>query len=102
MKIKELAFVTSAAVILIGTICAAALYWYPIHWKSVVGLESVSNGKIWRRLSWRAQLYLQKTKGGIPELSWSELWELSRPGNGFSWAEGRSMEGSLSYRSTTL
>jgi alcohol dehydrogenase (cytochrome c) len=99
MKIKELAFVASAAVILIGTICAAALYWHPIHWKSVVGLESVSNENIWRAFSWRAQLYLQKAKGGIPELSWSELWELSRPANGFSWAEGRSMEGSLSYSS---
>jgi len=48
MKIKKLAFVTSAFVILIGTIGAAALYWYPNYWKSVVGLDSLSNEKIWQ------------------------------------------------------
>jgi alcohol dehydrogenase (cytochrome c) len=95
MKIKELAFVISAAVILIGTICTAALYWYPIHWKSFVGLESVSNEKIWNSFSWRAQLYLKKAQGGVPEVSWIELWELTRPGSGFLWAEGISMEASL-------
>jgi alcohol dehydrogenase (cytochrome c) len=100
MKIKKLAFMTSAAVILIGTICAAALYWHPINWKSAVGLESVSNEKIWQSFSLRARLCVQKAKGGLPELSWTELWELMRPESGVHWIEGRSVEGSLVYSST--
>ncbi len=100
MKIKKLTFVTSAAVILIGTIGAAALYWHPIHWQSAVGLESVSNEKIWRSFSLRARLCLQKAMGGVPELSWTELWALMRPESGVHWAEGRSVEGSLVYSST--
>lgn len=100
MKIKKLAFVTSAFVILIGTICAAALYWYPIYWKSVVGLDSLSNEKIWKSFSWRARLCLQKAEGGVPDLSWTELWELMRPASGVHWIEGRSLKGSLVYSAT--
>jgi alcohol dehydrogenase (cytochrome c) len=99
MNIKKLAFVTSAAVILIGTICAGALYWHPIHWKSLVGLESVSNEKIWESFSWRSRLYLKKARGGVPEISWTELWELTRPGSGFNWSEGRSIESALHFSS---
>jgi alcohol dehydrogenase (cytochrome c) len=95
MTIKKLAFVISAAVILIGTICSVALYWHPIHWKSVVGLESVSKEKIWNSFLWRARLYLKKAQGGVPKISWTELWELTHPGSGFLWGEGMSMEAAL-------
>ena len=34
-------------------------------------------------VSCRARLYLQKARGEIPELSWSELWRIALPGTGF-------------------
>jgi len=100
MKIKKLAFVISGAVILIGTISAAALYWHLDYWKSVVGRESASNEEIWNAVSCRARLYLQKAQGEIPELSWTELWKLTRPGIGFHCVEGRSLEAGLQYSSS--
>ena len=33
---------------------------------------------IWQKVSWRAHLYARKAKGDIPELSWSELWQMTR------------------------
>src|SRR6202045_376146 len=89
MRIKKLAFVISAAVLLVSTIGAAALYWYLGHWKSVTG----------NAVSCRARLYLQKAQGGAPELSWSELWELTFPGRGFHCTEGTSLEASIQYSS---
>ena len=29
----------------------------------------------WHAVSWRAQLYLRKASGNLPDLSWVELWE---------------------------
>jgi alcohol dehydrogenase (cytochrome c) len=75
-------FAVLAAVIAIVTICATALYWSVDSWKSVIGLESAPKEKIWAALSCRAGLSLQKAKGQIPEVSWTELWELMLPGRG--------------------
>lgn len=99
MKIFKFTLATSAALFLIGSICAAALYWHPNYWKSVAGLESISDQKMWHAFLWRAQLYLQKVKGGVPELSWSELWQLTRPESEFQWREGRSLESGLHFSS---
>jgi alcohol dehydrogenase (cytochrome c) len=96
MKIKS--FVISGVVILFGTICAAGFYLRQGHWKTVAGLESASNLRIWDAVSCRAQLYLRKLQGGIPELSWTELWALTvHPELGFHCTEGRSMEAELRY-----
>ena len=89
MRIKKLPFVISAGVLLMSTIGAAALYWHLGHWKSVTG----------NAVSCRARLYLQKAQGGAPELSWSELWELTFPGRGFHCTEGTSLEASIQYSS---
>src|SRR5215469_13179252 len=97
MGVKKLALATSASVILVGMICAAALYWDLDYWKSVAHLETASNEKIWNGVSCRGWLYLQKARGRVPELSWSELWELTRPGKGFHCAIGSSLEASLQY-----
>ena len=96
MEIKKRAFVISGAIIA-GTICAAAVYSHADYWKSIAGLESASNEAIWNAVSCRAHLYLQKANGGIPELSWTELWGLTRPGRGFHCIEGRSLEASVQY-----
>jgi alcohol dehydrogenase (cytochrome c) len=96
---KKVAFGISAAVILIGTICAVALYWRLDYWKSVVNLEGVSNEKIWNAVSCRGRLYLQKVQGGVPELSWTELWGMARLRTGFYCADGHSLEATLQYSS---
>ena len=87
MRIKKLPFVISAGVLLMSTIGAAALYWHLGHWKSVQE----------NAVSCRARLYLQKAQGGGPEVSWSELWELTLPGRGFHCTEGTSLEASIQY-----
>ena len=84
MRIKSLPFVISASVLLI---VAAALYWQLGHRTSAAG----------NAVSCRARLYLQKAQGGVPELSWSELWELTFPGRGFHCTEGISLEASIQY-----
>src|SRR5215472_15372987 len=97
MEAKKRRFVISGAIILVGTICAAALHWHLDSWKLAAGLNSASNEEIWTAVSCRAQLYLQKAHGEIPELSWSELWGITRPGRGFHCIEGRSLEVSIQY-----
>jgi alcohol dehydrogenase (cytochrome c) len=87
MRIKKLPFVISAGVLLMSTIGAAALYWHLGHWKSIPV----------NAVSCRARLYLQKAQGGVPELSWTELWELTLPGRGFHCTEGTSLEASIQY-----
>src|SRR5215471_9759178 len=87
MRIKKLPFVISAGALLI-TIGAAALYWHLDVWKSAAG----------NAVSCRARLYLQKARGEVPELSWSELWQLTLPGRGFHCLEGgTSLEASIQY-----
>jgi alcohol dehydrogenase (cytochrome c) len=34
-------------------------------------------------ISWRAQLYARKAQGGVPDLSWSDLWHMTTQGGGF-------------------
>jgi alcohol dehydrogenase (cytochrome c) len=99
MRIKKLAFLILASVIVIGTIGAAALYSHLGHWKSVLGLEAMSTEKTWTAVSCRAQLYLQKAQGGVPELSWTELWELTLHRSWFQCAKGSSLAASLQYSS---
>lgn len=94
---KKIVFGTLASVVLIGGICAGSSYWRPDHWKSFANLKGVSNERIWRAISCRARLYVQKAQGGIPELSWGELWGLTRPENGFHCVAGRSLEASLQF-----
>src|SRR6267154_2262268 len=90
MRIKKLPFVISAGVLLMSTIGAAALYWHLGHRKSFAE----------NAVSCRARLYLQKAQGGVPEVSWSELWELTLPGRGFHCRyEGTSLEASMQYSS---
>jgi alcohol dehydrogenase (cytochrome c) len=97
MKVKKRSFLISGAIILVCMICAAALYWYEVYWNSAAGLESGSSERIWHAASCRAQLYLQKAQGEIPDLSWTELWRLTSPWRGFHCMEGDSLEASLQY-----
>jgi alcohol dehydrogenase (cytochrome c) len=61
--------------------------------------SAVKASPTWRRASWRAELYAQKLKGGLPELSWRELWQMTGRAGGFGLAaisrSGMSVDGSL-------
>ena len=50
-------------------------------------------------ISWRAKIFLKKSYGGIPELSWMELWKMTAHDGGFSLgmvsAWGQSLDGAL-------
>ncbi len=56
--------------------------------------------EMWPAISWRAQIYLRKASGRVPELSWPELLKTTTHQGGFSLqsviAVGQSVSGSLS------
>jgi alcohol dehydrogenase (cytochrome c) len=97
MRIKKLSFAVSTAVILAGASCAATFYWNLGSWRSPLSLEVASNERISKGGLCRARLYLQKVQGGVPNLSWSELWHLTLLRSGFHCTEGSSLEASLQY-----
>jgi alcohol dehydrogenase (cytochrome c) len=97
LKFKKVVIGTLSAIILIGTIGATALYWRLESGKSIEDPEGKSNDEIWRAVLCRAQLYLQKAKGEVPEVSWVELWGLTLPGRGYHCTEGSSLESSLQF-----
>jgi alcohol dehydrogenase (cytochrome c) len=97
MKFKNRAVWRLAAVILIGTIGAWALHWHHEFGKTNVNRADRSDEEIWNAIACRAQLYLQKAKGEVSEVSWTELWELTLPGRGYHCIEGSSLESSLQF-----
>jgi hypothetical protein len=53
----------------LAAVLAAVAFWPP---RAAAAPGSAEH--LWRALSWRAQLFLRKAEGGIPDLSWAELW----------------------------
>ena len=51
------------------------------------------------KVLWRADVFARKVKGNVPELSWNELWQITRRQGGFGlegiYRDGLSVEGSL-------
>jgi alcohol dehydrogenase (cytochrome c) len=100
MKIKNFALRGLAAAVLAGVIGAASLYWLQGSATSTADPALGSSGHVWSALLCREPLYLQKAKGELPDLSWAELWGLTRPGRGFVCTEGSSLESSIQYSAT--
>jgi alcohol dehydrogenase (cytochrome c) len=98
MKIKKLVIRSLAAVLLIGVIGAAALYWRLGSGGSIVNQEGASSEKIWDSVSCRARIYLQSAEGEIPGVSWTEIWGLTLPGRGFD-CEGGGFAASVGFSS---
>jgi alcohol dehydrogenase (cytochrome c) len=97
MRFKKLAIRGVVAVILIGAIAGASFYWRLTSERDAGNPETASSKNIWDAASCRAQLYLQKAKGEILDVSWSELWGLTLPGRGFYCIEGSSLESGVQY-----
>src|ERR1700747_3537036 len=97
MRTTRLTFVISAVVILLGAIGTAGWYSHLQYAKSGINLERGSNAQIWNAILCRARVYLEKARGGVSELSWTDLWGLMRLGAGFHCSDGSSMAASLDF-----
>ena len=99
MRITKRMAVRSAVVVLLvasGVTAAGTFYW-----KSLVPEEVALTDK---KIQWRARLFARKATGGVPDLSWAELWQMARHRGGFALeklAYGRSAEGSVENAYTT-
>jgi alcohol dehydrogenase (cytochrome c) len=80
------------ALVAAGTMVAATFYGRALRAED-------TDQDIWQKLSWRVKLYARKAAGGVPDLSWNELFQMTRQQGGFGlegvtlW--GLSLEGSL-------
>jgi mono/diheme cytochrome c family protein len=85
------------AAILIAAVGILVLIWRP--WSAKLGLfeDGAANEKLWDAVSCRAQLYVQKAKGEVTDVSWGELWGLTLPGRGFACTEGSSLESRVQF-----
>jgi len=67
--------------------------------KSPTSVHLVPKGATWATISWRARLFAHKLKGDVPDLSWRELWFMTRVPGGFGLEgfvdRGFSLEGAL-------
>ena len=66
------------AVVLMSMTVAVAFYWTSLSKTNQVPIEQP-----WEKLTWRVRVLALKARGGIPELSWSELWQMTRQRGGF-------------------
>jgi alcohol dehydrogenase (cytochrome c) len=86
--------VAVAAVVLVGSTVGA-----PFMLKYLRSQSSDPNGWTWERISWRADLFARKAEGGIPDLSWRELWFMTHARGGFGLAgfvrQAFSLEGTI-------
>ena len=67
--------VVTTTIVLIGSL-GAADYYYSTH-----TVRPLSDA--WPQISWRAQTYLKKALGGIPQLTWIELLRMTAEDHGF-------------------
>ncbi len=92
---RTIAWVGTTILLVLACVCAAAI----IYWKSLADIGSAPSEQIWQAISWRAQLYVRKARGDIPDLSWTELWQMTHVRGGFGLAAavtgGQSLDGSV-------
>jgi alcohol dehydrogenase (cytochrome c) len=93
MVIKNLIVAMTVSFVLVAA-CAAGVYWYPASQKIVTDAPVE---KLWHAVACRARFYVDKARGRVKELSWSELWKLTLPQNGFHCTDGTSLEAGLNF-----
>ncbi len=67
---------------------------------SNANLGGYSIGRIWNSASCRGSLYVQKAEGGVPEVSWTDLWMMTWLRHGFHCWEGSGLAADLQYSSS--
>jgi alcohol dehydrogenase (cytochrome c) len=80
-------------------LCAVGIYDHLGSMKSAGNLGGYSADKVWDAVSCRARIYLDKARGKVPELSWTDLWVMTRLRPGFYCAEGSSLAADLQFSS---
>ena len=77
VKMKRIIWMAVGAttIVLIGFV-GGTYYYYKAH-----TVKPISES--WPAISWRAQIFLKKALGGIPELSWVELLKMNADEHGF-------------------
>jgi alcohol dehydrogenase (cytochrome c) len=97
MITRRIRIAISAGALLISTIGAATLYCYSSYWKP--NLESGPNERMWKAILCRAHIYLEKVRGGVPELAWTELVRITLHRDWFVCTDGTSLEAQLQFSS---
>jgi alcohol dehydrogenase (cytochrome c) len=83
MRRRRLAWLAIIALVVAAGVMVATTFYA----KSLLG----DDPEIWRKVSWRTKLFVQKITGDIPDLSWNELLQMARHEGGFG------LEGIASY-----
>lgn len=76
VRAATFALITLFAIVVAVGIAGAAYYHFE-------GNSTKSVSDLWSAMSWRAQMWLRKAEGRVPELSWSELLKIEMGPNGF-------------------
>jgi alcohol dehydrogenase (cytochrome c) len=88
-----------ALILAIGVTAAATFSWRSLKASGSLPSEQISE-KVW----WRARLFARKATGGVPDLTWADLWQMTRLRGGFNLADfvrGVSANGSVVNPYTT-
>lgn len=81
------------AVVVMGVTIAGAFYW-----KSSSKTNRLPSEPLAEKLTWRVRVLARKATGGIPELSWRELWQMMGHLGGFgleNFVRGLSLDASV-------
>lgn len=93
---RRTGLVIALTVVIVGVL---GIYELPAYMGPDTKLGGYSAERIWNAVSCRAQLYLQKAEGGVPEVSWTDLWVMTRLSHGFYCGDGISLAADLQYSS---
>ena len=86
------------AAVVLGVILLGVMVGTAFYLKSFSGANQLTSGQVAEKMVWRVRLFARKARGGIPELSWSELWQMAKQRGGFGlqdFFEGRSLDYSI-------
>src|ERR1700674_1563585 len=70
-----------AVIVVVGVISVTGAATF--YWKSLKAMNSLPSDQIAQKIWWRAQLYGRKATGGVPDFTWTELWQMTRQPGGF-------------------
>jgi alcohol dehydrogenase (cytochrome c) len=97
MKVRRRSIISRGlGLLLIACTLAGVAGWLEFERQSP---EAFSENGLWPSMAWRTRLLKRKLGGELPELSWHELWEMSRVRGAFGLGgivkQGGSVEGSV-------